>query len=259
MNFATRTVFAVAAVSGAVAAAAPADDAALEALAQRQTCEWQGSERVIFAGPSDELDGCLEKQDPRGPIGELRITSRGGDAWLALQSAQALRGRLDLLVIDGLCASACANYLVPAARRVRVEPGSYVILHGSMSHRDARNRHEAIRESVRTQMRAKPEGAGLTDAQIEAIAAQTIETLHSDLAARIPVQEAFAREVLACDDWLDVRAHFGGQAPPEGVSWLLATPEMAARCLKTAKIEFFWAPEPQAALNPELGFFRALK
>ncbi len=99
----------------------------------------------------------------------------------------------------------------------------------------------------------------LAEAAIEDLARQTIEQLHADLEAHIPVQDEFARATLACDDWLDMWPHFGNQAPPEGVLWILVTPEMAGRCLKSTKIEAFWAPEAQEAFESKLGFFRARK
>jgi hypothetical protein len=240
---------------------APRDFASLESLAARRDCEYSGTaHRVVYAGPSEELGSCLERLGKKdSAIEELRVTSGGGDAWITLQSAMSLRGRLDLLVVDGLCASSCADYLLPAAKRVRIEPHSYVLLHGSLSQRDATRQHDAIRKSMREQVKAGPKAADLSEEEIEKIAQQAIDRLHADLTARIPVQEAFAREVLACEDWLDVWAHFGGREPPAGVWWLLVTPEMAARCLKNAKIDSFWAPERQDAFNPELGFFRASK
>ena len=255
-----RTVFASSVICNVVAAAPPVNYDAVIAIAARTNCEFQEPARVVYAGDSDGLGACLDRLGKRkGPIAELRITSGGGDAWVTMQEARELRGRLDLLVVDALCGSSCANYLVPAAKRLRVEPGSYVLLHGSLSHRDANSQHDAIRQSVGEQMKAKPGNADMPDAEVAKIAQQAIDQLHSDLDARIPIQQEIARDTLACDDWLDVWAHFGGQRPPEGVYWLMVTPDMAARCLKNTKIESFWAPEEQAAFNTELGFFRAMK
>jgi hypothetical protein len=73
------------------------------------------------------------------------------------------------------------------------------------------------------------------------------------------MQNDFARDTLACEDWLDVWAHFGGKKPPSGMAWLLVTPEMAERCLKAAEVDEFRAPEAQDAFAPDLGFFRASK
>ena len=255
-----RTLFALPVSWGVAMAAPPKGYEELKAIADRQSCEFQRPARIVYAGDSSLLGACLERLGKKDAVvDELRITSGGGDAWVTLELARALRGKLDLIVVEGLCASSCANYLVPAAQRVRIEPGSYVLLHGSLSHRDATPQHDAIRKSVAEQMRAKPGNENLSDEAVSAIARQAIDQLHADLTARIPVQDAFARETLGCDDWLDLWAHFGGQHPPDGVYWLMVTPEMAARCLKIAKIDAFWAPEARDAFNPELGFFRALK
>ena len=255
-----RTLFAVPVLCVTAAGAPPANYDEAIAIAARRTCELQEPGRVVYAGRSEELAACLERLGKsKGPIAELRITSGGGDAWVTMQHARELRGRLDLLVVDAMCGSSCANYVLPAAKRVRVEPGSYVLLHGSLSVRDATGQYDAIRQSVGEQMRAKPGNATMSDEQVARIAQQAIEQLQSDLAARIPIQEEIARDTLACDDWLDIWAHFGGQRPPDGVYWLMVTPEMAARCLKYTKIDTFWPPEAQDSFDPELGFFRALK
>jgi len=245
-----------------IAAGAPRTPLTVEdmkGLAARHACEASAS-GVVFAGDSAQLDACLKKLGKtRGPIDELRITSRGGSAGDTLRLARELRGRLDLLVVDGLCASSCANYLLPAAKRIRVEPHSYVLLHGSLSRRDAVGQREEIRRQVREIARTQPWGKDMSEAELDQTTQQSIDAFDAGLEAQIPMQEAFARETLACDDWLDVWAHFEGQKPPAGTAWLLVTPDMAARCLSSAKVEAFWAPEAQEAFDARLGFFRALK
>lgn len=255
-----RMLFALPVVCGAAAGTAPLSRDELNALAAREICVAADSGGLVYAGESAQLGACLGrlgKQD--GAIAELRITSGGGDAWGTLEVARALRGRLDLLIVDGICASACANYLLPAAKRLLVEPRAYVLLHGSMNQDDATGQHDEIRRQIREGARTQAWAQGMSEAEIEQMAQQSIDSLHADLEAHIPVQAAFARETLACDDWLDPRAHFSDRRTPEGMAWLLVTPEMAARCFTTTRIETFWAPETQDAFDSKLGFFRALK
>lgn len=255
-----RTLIALPMLCAAGAGTAPPTRDELMTLRDRENCELQQPGRVVYAGDSSMLAACLARLGlDTGPIAELRITSRGGDAWATLEIARALRGRLDRVVIDGLCASSCANYLLPSAKRVRVEPRSYVLLHGSPNQRDAIGQREEIRRQVREIAKSQAWGKDMSEAELEKMAQQSIDQYEAGIAAHIPVQQAFARDTLSCDDWLDVWAHFGGQAPPKGMAWLLVTPEMAARCLKGASIETFWAPEAQDAFSPELGFFRARK
>jgi hypothetical protein len=73
---------------------------------------------VVYAGISEELGRCLDKLAVE-TVAQLRITSGGGDAWKSLWWARAWLGRVDPLVVDGLCASSCANYFIPMAKRVR--------------------------------------------------------------------------------------------------------------------------------------------
>lgn len=62
----------------------------------------------------------------------LVLDSPGGDVATALDIAARFEGQdLDMRV-DGECNSSCANYFLPLARRIVVEPGSVVMLHGSV-------------------------------------------------------------------------------------------------------------------------------
>ena len=57
-------------------------------------------------------------------------TSPGGpvDAWLAW--ARALGDIKPVLIVDRICGSSCANYLVPIARQVLAVEGSLIVWHG---------------------------------------------------------------------------------------------------------------------------------
>jgi len=60
----------------------------------------------------------------------LVITSAGGDVDVAIFAAHLVSGmKLDVEVV-GRCASSCANYILPAAKRIRVDPFSIVLVHG---------------------------------------------------------------------------------------------------------------------------------
>jgi hypothetical protein len=61
---------------------------------------------------------------------------------------------------------------------------------------------------------------------------------------------------LACDDWLEPRQHLKQTATP-WMHWLVVTPGMARRRLKSAKVSGFWPPEAEAEFPRELGFVRA--
>jgi hypothetical protein len=61
----------------------------------------------------------------------VRVTSGGGDTLPSLALARDIRRRHTILIVDGLCAGACANFLFPAAEKRMVMPGALVILSGT--------------------------------------------------------------------------------------------------------------------------------
>ncbi|MBH9551501.1 hypothetical protein [Inhella gelatinilytica] len=66
----------------------------------------------------------------------LLISSAGGDEAVALQLAADLQRWRTPVIVFGLCGSACANYLLPAAHSIRLS--GPVLLHGSA--RDCQDR-----------------------------------------------------------------------------------------------------------------------
>lgn len=60
----------------------------------------------------------------------LVVRSAGGPVRTWLDLAEALRRRPRSVIVDGLCASSCANYVFPTGREKIVPPGSLVIWHG---------------------------------------------------------------------------------------------------------------------------------
>jgi len=60
------------------------------------------------------------------------IQSTGGDALAAIRMAKAIYKNNSSLVIRDICYSACANYLMPAAKNVVVEDGAIIGYHGDI-------------------------------------------------------------------------------------------------------------------------------
>ena len=76
-----------------------------------------------------QLVNCLME----APAGSrtLVLTSSGGNVDFGIFAAQFVRSmRLDVEVV-GWCASSCANYILPAARRVYLDQHSVVFVHGA--------------------------------------------------------------------------------------------------------------------------------
>jgi hypothetical protein len=72
---------------------------------------------------------CLEAA---GDFDRLEITSEGGSVRHAIAIGRSIAARRMELVVAGYCESSCANYLLPAAGRVRVTPDARIVLHGSV-------------------------------------------------------------------------------------------------------------------------------
>lgn len=73
-------------------------------------------------------------------IREIYIDSGGGASASAIYMADLIHDRRMKLIVDGLCASACAKFLLPAAVSKRIEPGSIVAIHTSGWAADATHR-----------------------------------------------------------------------------------------------------------------------
>lgn len=244
MNFA-RVFLACYAISGAAAAGSPPTEAEFKELAAKRLCKQSAPGYLTYAGEAWQIDGCLELA-PGGEIHELRITSRGGLPSDTLKVVEKYRGHLDHVIVDGLCASSCAAYILPAARRVTVAEHSYVLLTRANNARVI----DAERARIVADFHKQMPNAG--DEEVN----RMVEWGRQKALADAPAEQAFAKQALGCDDWLDPTAP-PTPALPQTSTFLLVTPEMAKRCLKSARIESFWIPETQDQFPPGLGIFRA--
>jgi broad specificity phosphatase PhoE len=218
-------------VAGVSATAAGLSTAELRERASAQRCEQPRPGHVVYTGDSDKLAECLKSLEVND-IAELRINSRGGEIPPTLQLGESLIGKIDLLIVDGLCASSCANYILPTARRLIVEPDSLVVLHGSIDVRQIAAYLEANRERFMAQ------AAGMTSEQMD----EEFKRVLAEFEDQAKHQAAFAEQRLSCSDWLDPNLHFRAADLPNGFKYMIVTHAMAKRCLKETKVERFWAP-----------------
>jgi hypothetical protein len=214
------------------------------AVSRLERCDQLSPRIVDFAGRSENLAACLDGLKVDG-IDELRITSVGGDAWKTLELAQRIRGRLDLLTVDTICAASCAAYLIPAAKRLRVLPHSDVFLRTALTLRYVEQLQGSLDEALHKRM------PHATEAELARAKQQAHERMLENLARQLPAQAQFERETLGCHDWLDVNGH--RPALPEGRLLFRVTPEMAARCLKTTQVTTFWSASSTSRVLPNLG------
>lgn len=134
-----------AAVAGLVLVSACASMAPGQAASGR--CSYSNGV-LALRGPTDQamLD-CVETSPHAATI---RVRSPGGGVTTAMRIAERLHAMNAELVIDGYCESSCANYFVPVARRLVVEAGARIVLHGSSdAHMLARTGQAAIFERQR--------------------------------------------------------------------------------------------------------------
>ena len=221
-------------VLGACAPAQLLPTSELRARASAVRCEMPQAGHVTYTGDSAALDDCLE-QLGISEVAKLRLNSRGGSAMPTLELAQRLVGKIDLVVVDGVCASSCANYLLAIADRLVVEPGSLILLHGAI---DVETVSEYLDKNQGELRRQAPQmSEEETMRALERVLANTREDAR--------YQGEFASARLACRDWLDPDLHFRPGDVPEGLEYLVATKAMTIRCFKRTRVERFWEPSKE--------------
>ncbi len=202
-------------------------------------CNYDGpSATLSISGPiDDDFGACITRHAQL--VEMLVVNTGGGDVITALDNVAALEagGGYDL-VVDGLCGSSCANYLLPAARSVVVREDGVVMIHGSID-------------------------AGLVERDFP----DDTEKM-STFQALIDKQEAFrTAHGIAPGWWLrrtkaDYEANrFGDHVTGKGRTWggeapkrvrgLAATPAFIASCLPGLDIRFE-QPEPSDSLRKHM-------
>lgn len=94
-------------------------------------CQKSGDTFQLSGRIDAELNACVQDKFDAG-VSEIIVNSQGGNADEALLIAERFEGARFTLTVRGQCSSGCANLFLPLATRVVVEPGSYVILHGTL-------------------------------------------------------------------------------------------------------------------------------
>lgn len=151
------------------------------------------------------------------PVDTLVVTSPGGDADAGLALAREVRARGWTVRVREFCASACANYVFPAARRRVIEPGALLLWHGAFSNLqllEILERHRALRSRL-ADGSARPDE--LVFAVEQSTRVRTLERLEAEV-------DAFAAE-LGIDPRLYTLGHRPQQVAPE--SWTVPVTVMA--------------------------------
>lgn len=107
---------------------------AIRSVARLSTGTSTGNDTIRLEGRIDAStpDALARRMHETNGISTLEINSFGGDAVAAMRIARLLETSGLSLRVAGFCMSACANYLLPAAREVRLVNAT-IGFHGSPS------------------------------------------------------------------------------------------------------------------------------
>lgn len=166
-----------------------------------------------------EMKACVLRQN-LSDLQRLVVTSTGGFVSAAIDIAEHMAPHRPHVIVRGLCLSSCANYLIPIASRLTVEPRSLIGLHGGVA-------------KLVSKMRQKgrlPPAAMLADAERE---------------------RRFAAEFSLSPDWFlpDVflKAYQKKITNPMGFNLLFhdsqalaVSPGFLNSCLRDVEIDSFW-------------------
>ena len=95
-------------------------------------CEQRSPEVFSISGEIDaELATCV-RETFADTTRVLALDTEGGSVEAALDIVDILEDRGLTMRVEGECNSSCANYFLPLARRIEVEPDAVVLLHGSV-------------------------------------------------------------------------------------------------------------------------------
>lgn len=208
---------------------------------QTPRCHQESAETFVLTGTTDaELAACVAERFEPGTR-EIILNSMGGNVASALDIASHFEGRRLTMRVREKCNSSCANYFLPLAGRIVVEPGALIILHGSIdpwtAGRVRARSHDAF---MRTQLAA---GIGRPEAQA------LFETGTERLSALVARQAAFASRNGVPPGWLMYREQGSDGRDIQGLShdlrpggrYLLVEEPMLRACLPGVEIEPYQA------------------
>lgn len=197
-------------------------------------CRQETAERFWLTGPvTAEMAACVAATF-QPTTRELILQSPGGDVFSALDIAQRFEGRRMTMRVRGRCSSACANYFLPLAGRIVVEPGALIEIHGSADPWTVDRFLTSDEAEMRTQ--------GVAQADV----AVRIERARIKLTALVERQAVFAERNGIAPGWLLYRTPGSDEVrglsgwPGKGAFILVEEP-MLRSCLPGVEIEPFQA------------------
>ena len=228
------------ALSLAVAAFGGAQDAVAE---DPTRCEQASATTFVLEGPVNQAMTDCVRARLAPTTTELVVNSGGGDIRQALDIAELLEPLRLTVRVRERCYSSCANYFLPLAQRLIVEPGAAIVLHGGADPQFLRNEMEARERRVREIMR---------EARVDRAEAETrYAAIVDGIRALIERQRAFAARHNVGLGWFlyreegdrDVGRWLSGERGPKphlfGWRLMLVEEPMIRSCLPDVEIEPF--------------------
>jgi hypothetical protein len=177
-----------------------------------------------------------------GPaIDRIIVNSAGGPVGGALPIALRLQERRVDLIVDGLCASSCANYFFVAARRKTVLPGSLVLFHGGIPDPPwPEDEWAAQLLPAWADMMKLPHDRAYGDPRFKA----EVRTMIAEVAGQFEMQRKLFRRAGVPTVFLaDADALTGPYAGPDGPKHFWAPPpELMRRCYGVKGLARMWYP-----------------
>lgn len=211
---------------------------------QEAPCRQVNPAVFVIKGPTDRALAECVTANFADTTTELILTSQGGDVAAALDVAERMEAARMVVRVRGECNSSCANYILPLAQTLIVEPDSIIMLHGSIDPRHVR-RLEADRARIIQQSVDK----GL----LRADAVAEYEELLRHTTALVQRQRVFSERHHVSPGWLIYRENdrtwFGrhlkgryarGVLPRGfGYRYLIVDAPMLASCLPRVRVRPF--------------------
>ena len=105
----------------------------LSGFAHAAPCEQRTPTVFVIKGETNQALADCVAATLKSTTTEVIVDSQGGPAGVAIDIAERLAALPNLtLTVKGRCASSCANYFLPVARRLVIEPGALILLHGGI-------------------------------------------------------------------------------------------------------------------------------
>lgn len=98
--------------------------------ADDEPCRQDSPTVFVIQGEIDAAMATCVKARFQSTTTELLLNSQGGSVEAAIEIAQHFEGQRINMHVRKECSSSCANYFLPLAGRLIVEPGALIVIHG---------------------------------------------------------------------------------------------------------------------------------